>query len=80
MALVGPRERGYRIRMVLYRFLFAPVLLAVAVLAGTKEERRPVRPPAAEIRRAPPAPSRETLRVVPGGGERAPARPSRPAR
>ncbi len=80
MALVGRRERAYRIRMLLYRFLFAPVLLAVAVLGGAREERRPAPPAAVQAGVAPAPAAPDALRAVPAGDERAPVRRTRAAR
>lgn len=90
MELVGRRARAYRYGMALFRFLFAPVLLAVAVLAGSGEERRepPADPPVTREEVAPRAPlaagrapaaaaSLAAPREVPAGD---PVRPLRAAR
>ncbi|HEY6003550.1 MAG TPA: hypothetical protein VIV57_11800 [Anaeromyxobacter sp.] len=43
--------------MAVFRFLFAPALLAVAVVAGHGERHRPPRPPAPAAARLVPAPA-----------------------
>jgi hypothetical protein len=54
---VARRSGGYPIRMAVFRFLFAPALLAVAVVAGHLERHRPPRPPAPAAARVTPAPA-----------------------
>jgi hypothetical protein len=43
--------------MAIFRFLFAPALLAAAVIAGRGERHRPPRPPAPVAARLAPAPA-----------------------
>lgn len=63
--------------MALYRFLFAPVLLAVAVAVGDGAEPGAPAAPAAEVRVAPPpaapAPPREAAAEPPAATPRPPA-------
>lgn len=60
--------------MALYRFLFAPVLLAVAVLMGPRDRAAtpPPSPPSAEAQRAPAA----AASVVPTGTRAARTQPA----
>ncbi|HEY6101367.1 MAG TPA: hypothetical protein VIW03_18155 [Anaeromyxobacter sp.] len=55
--------------MALYRFLFAPVLLAVAVIAGPRDRHRPPRPAPVSIE-APAAVVEPTVQHLPAGVER----------
>ncbi len=63
--------------MALYRYFFAPVLLAVAALVGPSRPRSPSPPPpeSAQLRAAPAAPRLEPARMGPrrdqGGAPRA---------
>jgi hypothetical protein len=66
--------------MVLYRFFFAPVLLAAAVLLGRGRPIAPLRAPTAAIRPAPGAPAPAGLLPASSPGDAAsPARGATPS-